>query len=177
PLVFLRRLAAIIPPPRKNQIRFHGVFAPHSKFNAKTKTLVPTPEITKAKKPVLADELEIMDAKQRGYRMLWSELLMRVFQNDVLACPKCGGRLRLVALIKEPKALRKICEHLGFPTELPKPAPARPPPQMKILVTAATVICPVETRPQDHRLRWKFWIGREAHSLNSDVFQACSFRR
>ncbi|MFH1131974.1 MAG: transposase [Pseudomonadota bacterium] len=135
PVAFLRRSAAIIPPPRQNQIRFHGIFVPHSKFNAKTKALVPTPEICKANKsnPVQADASEIMDPKQRGYRILWSALSMRVFKNNVLACPKCGGRLRLVALIKEPKALRKICEHLGFPTELPKPAPARPPPQTEIV--------------------------------------------
>ncbi len=74
-----------------------------------------------------------MDAKQRGYRMLWAELLARVFKTDVLACPKCNGRLRLVALVKEAVALRKICEHLGAPTELPKPAPARPPPQLEIV--------------------------------------------
>ena len=39
-----------------------------------------------------------MDRSGRGY--LWAELMRRTFGFDVLACPRCGGRLRLVALIE-----------------------------------------------------------------------------
>jgi hypothetical protein len=35
PMQFLARLAALIPPPRHPLIRFHGVFAPHSKARAR----------------------------------------------------------------------------------------------------------------------------------------------
>jgi hypothetical protein len=52
----------------------------------------------------------------------------RSFQIDVLACPECGGRLRLLATIEDPAVIRKILSHLGIATECPKPAPARPPP-------------------------------------------------
>jgi hypothetical protein len=47
---------------------------------------------------------------------------------DVLACPRCGGRLRLVALIEEAAVIERILRHLGVPTEVPAPRPARPPP-------------------------------------------------
>jgi hypothetical protein len=34
-----------------------------------------------------------------GYQ--WAELMRRTFGIDLLACPRCGGRLRLVALIDQ----------------------------------------------------------------------------
>lgn len=34
PLHFMARLAALMPKPRVNLARFHGVFAPHSRFRA-----------------------------------------------------------------------------------------------------------------------------------------------
>jgi len=37
PLDFIARLAALVPPPRLNLIRFHGVFAPNSPWRARQK--------------------------------------------------------------------------------------------------------------------------------------------
>jgi len=56
-------------------------------------------------------------------------LLRRVWSVDVLACTACGGRLRLVATIEHPPALRRILSHLGLPTEVPRPLPPRAPPE------------------------------------------------
>ena len=59
---------------------------------------------------------------------LWAELMQRSFGFDVLACPRCGDRLELIALIEEPTVIRRILRHLGLPTDLPTARPARPPP-------------------------------------------------
>jgi uncharacterized protein YbaR (Trm112 family) len=37
----------------------------------------------------------------------------RSFDLDVLACPRCGGRLRVIATIQAPVAVRTILAHLG----------------------------------------------------------------
>ena len=50
------------------------------------------------------------------------------FALDVLACPRCGGRLRLIAVLEASDATARILRHLHLPTEVPLPAPARPPP-------------------------------------------------
>ena len=57
----------------------------------------------------------------------WAELLRRIFEIDVLACA-CGGRLHFIATIEDPPVVRRILCHLGLPTAIPQPAPARPPP-------------------------------------------------
>ena len=38
----------------------------------------------------------------------WAELMRRTFGFDVLACPRCGGRLRLVALIEHASVVQRI---------------------------------------------------------------------
>jgi hypothetical protein len=54
--------------------------------------------------------------------------MQRSFGFDVLACPRCAGRLTLVALIHDPVVVRRILEHLRLPVEPPAFLPARDPP-------------------------------------------------
>jgi len=60
-------------------------------------------------------------------RVDWATLLRRSFSVDVLECPKCHGRLRMIAVITEREAARRILTHLGLPTEPPPIARARDP--------------------------------------------------
>jgi uncharacterized protein YbaR (Trm112 family) len=39
--------------------------------------------------------------------------MRRAFDVDVLACPRCGGRLRLLATIEDPVAIRAILDSLA----------------------------------------------------------------
>jgi hypothetical protein len=54
-------------------------------------------------------------------------LLHRAFGLDVLACPDCGGRLRPVATLAEPRVIARILTHLELPLVPPAPAPPRQP--------------------------------------------------
>ena len=54
--------------------------------------------------------------------------MRRTFGFDVLACPRCGGRLHLIAMIEEASVIQRILRHLGLPTQIPDPRPARAPP-------------------------------------------------
>jgi hypothetical protein len=53
------------------------------------------------------------------------------FAVDVLQCSRCPGRLRVIAFITEAAAVRRILDHLGLPSTVPRLAPARDPPQME----------------------------------------------
>ncbi len=52
--------------------------------------------------------------------------MRRVFAIDVLVCPACGGRMRVIAAIEEPRVIRAILDWLGLPARAPPLAPARP---------------------------------------------------
>jgi hypothetical protein len=57
----------------------------------------------------------------------WSELMQRVFEIDVLRCPRCEATpMRILAAIHPPTTTRAILKSLGLPTRAPPIAPARP---------------------------------------------------
>jgi len=64
-------------------------------------------------------------------RLSYAQLLSRVFEKDIGACQRCGGPLWLIACVDAPEAISKILTHLGLPTEAPRLAPARSPPQIE----------------------------------------------
>jgi hypothetical protein len=47
------------------------------------------------------------DARRR-----WAELIRLVYEVDPLECPRCGGEMRVIALIHEPAVIDKILRHL-----------------------------------------------------------------
>jgi hypothetical protein len=51
--------------------------------------------------------------------------MRRVFEIDVLECPRCSARMRIIAHIHPPTATRAILECLGLPIRAPPVAPAR----------------------------------------------------
>jgi hypothetical protein len=62
----------------------------------------------------------------RARRLTWSELLRRVFALDVLECPRCGGRMRILATIHPPDATQAILDCLDLPSRAPPVAPPLP---------------------------------------------------
>jgi hypothetical protein len=63
-------------------------------------------------------------------RIDWPTLLRRSFDVDILACSKCGGRLRLLGQITEPSLVRLVLETFGLPAEAPPIARARDPTEL-----------------------------------------------
>jgi uncharacterized protein YbaR (Trm112 family) len=53
------------------------------------------------------------------------ELLMmrRVFDLDVLVCPRCGGRMSVIATTEAKAVVQKILRHLSLPTDRRRPSP------------------------------------------------------
>ena len=74
-----------------------------------------------------------------GYRP-WAELLARTFAVDVLACPSCHGRMRLLAVIKEPANVARYLAGVGEATEEPRRSPVRGPPYWKSRVLRRQVL-------------------------------------
>jgi hypothetical protein len=126
PRELLRRLATLVPPPRAHLVRYHGVFGPASKWRKEVVPEAPPPACTAAAKPqeVADPPPEIKSPRRPDSRIPWSDLLLRVFRDDVLACP-CGGRRIVIAFIDERPVIERILGHLGLPTTGPPVAPAR----------------------------------------------------
>ena len=52
-------------------------------------------------------------------RIPWAKLLQRVFEVDALRCPRCGGRMRVLAAITDPMVAARILRCLALPSRAP----------------------------------------------------------
>ena len=50
------------------------------------------------------------------------------FAVDVLSCPSCGGRMSVLAVIKEAASFARYLAAVGEATEVPRRSPSRGPP-------------------------------------------------
>jgi len=110
PLDFIAKLLPLMPPIRVNQIRFHGVLAPAASMRNQI-----VPEAPQARR----------DKRPTNY--CWAELMARVFEFDVLKCPKCSGPMRLVATITDRETIQARLAASGLPADSPTLAPAQSP--------------------------------------------------
>jgi hypothetical protein len=126
PLEFMEKLAALVPPPRFNLVRYSGVLAPSSGLRKHIFPAKPADDsvddfsVCKHHKKTYASSFKSKDNNGlHERRNEWSELLKRVFSVDSLKCPRCGGRMRIVCAINPPAAIEKILDHLGIPSKPP----------------------------------------------------------
>ena len=106
PSAFLKRLAVLVPRPRVNLVLYHGVLAPRAAWRA---------EVVRRQTPVVPADTSATETpvhapapSDHGSGSRWADLMRRAFNFDVLACPRCGGRLRLIALIDESAVTQRI---------------------------------------------------------------------
>lgn len=126
PLAFLAKLAALVPPPRAHLVTYHGVLAPASALRA---AIVPERR-EHGGGPASRRATRGGASAPRCGRHAWAELMQRVFALDVLRCPSCGGRRRILAAITEGRVIRAILQSLGLPADPPVVASARSPPEL-----------------------------------------------
>jgi len=108
PLDFISRLVALVPKPRVNLTRFHGVFAPNSHHRARV-----TPASRgKGKKAKAANDQQDQTPAERHTSMTWAQRLKRVFNIDIETCSECGGDVRIIACIEDPLVISKILTYL-----------------------------------------------------------------
>ncbi len=130
PLELLERLAVLVPRPRINLILYFGVLGARAAARAEVVGRQ-GPEADRAPgtdAPETAAASGDRAASAGGRNRSWATLMQRTFGLDVLACPRCGGRLRLIALIEQAAVIARLLGHLGLATEVPEPRPARSPP-------------------------------------------------
>ena len=117
PVDFIARLAALVPKPRVNLTRYHGVLAPNHRWRG---LVTPAKRGKGAMRPVDSD---VVSSIQRHAAMTWAQRLKRVFNIDIEVCSRCGGSVRVIACIEDQDVIDRILAHLR---ETEKEAPARP---------------------------------------------------
>jgi hypothetical protein len=99
-----------------------GVLAPHARWRARVVAYGPLPRIAPMPSN-LEDDAGGHAPPPQPRHWAWANLMRRAFDIDVLACPRCGGRLRLLGTIEDPAANRAILDSLAASAERVDRAP------------------------------------------------------
>ena len=129
----IEKLVALVPAPRGHLVRYHGVLAPHARWRAQVVGDRREEQGPEAEGPGQAavpgdapgPESTVETRELRERRLSWAQLMLRVFEVDVLKCPDCGGRRALIAVITQPEVIAAFLTSLGLPTRAPPMAPVR----------------------------------------------------
>ena len=122
PVDFIARLAALVPKPRVNLTRFHGVLAPNHRWRG----LVTPARRGRGVKRIT--NTEVRSPAERHVAMSWAQRLKRVFNIDIAVCGRCGGSARVIVeasnrCIEDQDIIDQILTHLR---EKEQEASARP---------------------------------------------------
>ncbi len=119
---FIARLVAHIPDKGQVMQRYYGYYANRIRGEHKAAQAVeaecPDAELDAgaSNDPELALDavtiVEPVDFSRGDARRRWAELIRLIYEVDPLTCPRCGGEMRVIALIQEPKVIDKILKHL-----------------------------------------------------------------
>ena len=118
PIEFLEKLAALIPRPAVNLLLYHGVLASRARWRSQVVRYGrPAPDaaaLTREAHPAVPT-----------HAWTWAALMHRTLDLAVLAWPRCGGRLRIVATIQDPAPRARLPRppQLGAGPRHPRPRP------------------------------------------------------
>ena len=140
------RLAALVPMPRVNLTRYHGVLARGGHPpNHRWRRLVTPARRGKGLSPLA--NVEVRSSADCHAAMTWAQRLKRVFNIDIEVCGRCGGAVRIIACIEDQEIIVRILAHL-HKREQATPAlplltpPSRAPPETFALFAGSETTTP-----------------------------------
>jgi len=154
----LQRLCALVPRPGTHRVHYHGILAPAARDRSMVvpePDVEPCPELTESDDTALLgfDDSPLRKRRKTVRKLLWADLLQRVFDVDVLKCPSCGGpsagdrggggdarqprsfadEENVIATLVEAKVVKAILDALGFESAPPAVRPLRGPPDCEMV--------------------------------------------
>jgi len=110
-LEFIARVTSHIPDKGQVMVRYYGLYANAHRGKVRKASLAPSPL------RIVEEELRRLPAKG------WAAMIRKVYEVDPMICPKCGGRMKVVAFITEYAVVDRIIDHLKLTFTAEKPPP------------------------------------------------------
>jgi hypothetical protein len=113
-LDFIARLTLHIPPKGKHLVRRYGIYSSRGRGTWKRRPSLASSAaegwygrdtVTGITQGKAGEEVTV---PERDRRKAWARLLAKVYEIDVFRCPKCGGRMSVIAVIRDPAEIHKI---------------------------------------------------------------------
>jgi len=94
-----------IPEPRRHLVRTYGAYSSVARAHRRAEG---QPCVQDG-----AEEFPPASPERRALRRLWAALISRIDEVDPQVCPRCGGTMRIIAFMTEPRVIGKTLKHLA----------------------------------------------------------------
>ena len=101
-----------MPKPYESMTRYYGWYSCRARGERRKREIQALPEV--APEP------------RRGPSPTWAQCIKRVYEIDPLECPKCNGKMRIIAFVQDTAEIKKIMHALGLPDYTAPPPIPRP---------------------------------------------------
>jgi len=111
-LEFIARVTSHIPDKGQVMVRYYGLYS--NAHRGKIRKNMASP----SHPPIIEQEEPFRPSKG------WAEMIRKVYEVDPLLCPTCGGQMRIISFIEDPKSIDKIIRHLKLSFQAERPPPS-----------------------------------------------------
>jgi hypothetical protein len=131
-LEFLARLLSHVPRRNEIYVRYYGAYSVRRRAAWRKRGVRPGDD--EGATPQRLPEDEVAPESVRARRRRWAELLRRIWDVDVEACPRCGERMAILAFTLDPGDIRATLRSLSAAGADPRAGPwaARAPPPASV---------------------------------------------
>jgi hypothetical protein len=112
-LEFIARVTSHIPDKGQVMVRYYGLYANAHRGKVRKADRAPV------SLGMIEEELPCVPSKG------WAELIRKVYEVDPMICPRCGGRMKVVAFLTDYAVVDRIIRHLELTFAAERPPPSR----------------------------------------------------
>jgi hypothetical protein len=110
-LEFIARVTSHIPDKGQVTVRYYGLTANAHRGKVKKASL--------GLPPLLIVEEQLQPVPSKG----WAEMIRKVYEIDPMICPRCGGRMKVIAFLTDYGVVDRIINHLKLTFVAERPSP------------------------------------------------------
>jgi hypothetical protein len=112
-LEFIARVTSHIPDKGQVMVRYYGLYANAHRGKVRKADRV----------PVCLGMIE--EEPPRVPSKGWAEMIRKVYEVDPMICPRCGGKMKVVAFLTDYAVVDRIIRHLKLTFAAERPLPSR----------------------------------------------------
>jgi len=134
---FIARLITHIPDVQERQVIYYGAYANASVLQRKHRQA----REGQGEASPWAPPAEEPTPFERRCRIRWAQLIQRVWLEDPLLCPNCGGQMHVISIITDPPVVDRILRHLKWKPGESLVTSSRSPPELLAVAECPDVCC------------------------------------
>ncbi len=128
---FIARVLVQIPEPRRHSARYYGHYSCAARGKRRKAHADADPLVASEAESESTTQAAPVSAEIAARKRNWADLIRRVYEVDPLVC-RCGGTMRVISFITEPRVIERILDHLRRPQPRARGSPGAPSPSLAL---------------------------------------------